>query len=150
MNPYIGTIDYPDKYTLTLADIPGLIKGAHRNVGLGHRFLRHIERSKMLVFVIDLAGEAPWTDLSVLESELEAYKPGLTARPSLIVANKADLGKIARDNLERLTACTSRPIVPVSAKGGKNITVLTTLMREIIEKQRVDVSTETEPRSSDE
>ena len=135
MNPYIGTIDFPDLFSITMADIPGLIKGAHRNVGLGHKFLRHVERSKMLVYVVDLAGEAPWTDLAILQSELEAYSQGLTNRPSIVVANKADLGDKPRQNLERLKMETSLPIVPISAKDKKNILTLTTLMRRMIEPQ---------------
>jgi GTP-binding protein len=133
MNPYIGTIDFPDMFTITMADIPGLIKGAHRNVGLGHRFLRHVERSKMLVYVIDLGGEAPWEDLATLQDELETYKKGLTDRPSVVVANKADLGVVAKKNLERLRVQTSLPVVPLSAKERKNIYTLTSLMRRMIE-----------------
>ena len=134
MNPYIGTIDYPDMFTLTMADIPGLIEGAHKNVGLGHKFLRHVERSRMLVYVIDLAGKAPWKDFQTLQFELEAYSSGLTSRPSLIVANKADLGEVPRRNLEKLKQITDLPIVPVSAKEKKNIYTLTSLMRKMIQE----------------
>jgi GTP-binding protein len=134
MNPYIGTIDYADLFTLTLADIPGLIKGAHRNVGLGHRFLRHIERSKMLIYVIDLANEEPWQDLQILQHELETYRPGLTQKPSLIVGNKADLGDISRQNLVKLKSATTLPIIPISAKEKKNITLLTFYMRQMLER----------------
>ncbi|KAJ3092876.1 hypothetical protein HK102_001290 [Quaeritorhiza haematococci] len=136
LNPYIGTIDFPDFWTMTLADMPGLIKGAHRNVGLGHTFLRHIERSKMFVYVVDLAKEAPWRDLDILRHELEAYKPGLTKRPSLVIANKADLRDTAEENFRILRAHTDMPVVPVSALEGKNITVITGLMRQMVESIR--------------
>ncbi|KND03154.1 obg family GTPase CgtA [Spizellomyces punctatus DAOM BR117] len=138
LNPYVGTIDFPDFWTMTIADIPGLIEGAHRNVGIGHRFLRHVERNRMLVYVIDLAGKAPWRDFEVLMRELEAYKPGLTNKPSLIVANKADMGKIAKDNLEILKCKTNVPIVPISAMERKNITKATDLMRQMVEKIRAE------------
>ncbi|KAJ3178951.1 hypothetical protein HDU87_003220 [Geranomyces variabilis] len=65
LNPYVGTIDFPDFWIMTVADIPGLIQGAHRNVGLGHRFLRHVERNRMLVYVLDFAALVPWDDLAV-------------------------------------------------------------------------------------
>ncbi|KAJ3182555.1 hypothetical protein HDU85_002654 [Gaertneriomyces sp. JEL0708] len=134
LNPYVGTIDFPDFWTMTIADIPGLIEGAHRNVGLGHRFLRHVERNRILVYVIDLAGKEPWRDVEILQSELEAYKPGLTSKPSLIVGNKADLGTIARDNFEVLKSKTMIPIVPISAKDKKNITAATGMMRSLVMK----------------
>ncbi|KAJ3021311.1 hypothetical protein HKX48_008787 [Thoreauomyces humboldtii] len=136
LNPYVGTIDYPDFWTMTVADIPGLIEGAHRNIGLGHRFLRHVERNRMLVYVVDIAGVSPWEDLKVLKNELEMYKPGLTDKPSLIVANKADLGERARENLKILQGMTDVPIVPVSAMEKKNITRATGLMREMVERLR--------------
>ncbi|KAI8592464.1 obg family GTPase CgtA [Geranomyces variabilis] len=136
LNPYVGTIDFPDFWTMTVADIPGLIQGAHRNVGLGHRFLRHVERNRMLVYVLDIAAPAPWDDLAVLKTELEMYKPGLTSKPTLIVANKADMGAVAKDNLVKLKAMVGVPIVPVSAMERKNITRATAVMREIVERIR--------------
>ncbi|CAG8441843.1 11857_t:CDS:2 [Diversispora eburnea] len=102
LNPYIGTVDYFDKYQITIADIPGLIKGAHKNIGLGHSFLRHVERSKVLVYVIDLVTNEPWEDWKTLINELEQYNEGLTRRPSLIVANKADVTEKAKKNLKLL------------------------------------------------
>ena len=78
LNPYIGTIEYPDYWNLKLADMPGIVKGAHQNMGLGLRFLRHIERNHVFVYVIDLAGAAPWDDLATLQNELEQYKESLT------------------------------------------------------------------------
>ncbi|KAJ3159927.1 Mitochondrial ribosome-associated GTPase 2 [Geranomyces michiganensis] len=138
LNPYVGTIDFPDFWTMTVADIPGLIRGAHRNVGLGHRFLRHVERNRMLVYVLDIAAPAPWDDLAALKTELEMYKPGLTSKPTLIVANKADMGAVARDNLEKLKGMVDVPIVPVSAMERKNITRATAVMRQIVERIRQD------------
>nr|KAJ3419669.1 GTPase of the mitochondrial inner membrane that associates with the large ribosomal subunit [Polyrhizophydium stewartii] len=133
LNPYVGTIDFDDYWTMTIADIPGIIAGAHANLGLGHQFLRHIERTKLLVYVIDLAGEAPWDDLATLQSELEAFKEGMTNRPSLIAANKADVAALAKQNFEILKSRTSIPIVPISAKNEKNIRTLTNVMRKLVE-----------------
>lgn len=79
-----------EKLRLTIADCPGLLPNASENVGLGHDFLRHIERSKVLTYVVDLSGNDPVKDLQVLRTELEEYKPGLSRRARIIVANKAD------------------------------------------------------------
>ena len=75
---------------LSIADCPGLLPDASNNVGLGHDFLRHIERSRLLVYVVDLSARDPARDLAVLRAELDAYKPGLSSRALLVVANKAD------------------------------------------------------------
>jgi len=90
----IGTLKYPDKYeTLKIADIPGLVVGASENKGLGHKFLRHIERCKVLVLLIDMAGEDgrnPADDYKNLLSELKLYSPELLKKPIIVAANKMD------------------------------------------------------------
>jgi GTP-binding protein len=98
LHPQIGVIDYPDVVKghrkLLLADIPGLIEGAHENRGLGHRFLRHIERCALLVFLIDMAGtdaRDPRDDYKHLLKELELYDKAMLKKPRLVVANKMDL-----------------------------------------------------------
>ncbi|CAA7389687.1 unnamed protein product [Spirodela intermedia] len=97
LRPNIGNLSYEDFFSVTVADIPGIIKGAHENRGLGHAFLRHIERTKVLAYVVDLAaalgvrrGAPPWEQLRDLVVELERHQEGLSARPSLVVANKVD------------------------------------------------------------
>ncbi|ORY07245.1 GTP-binding protein Obg/CgtA, partial [Basidiobolus meristosporus CBS 931.73] len=137
LNPYIGTIDFSDFYQLTVADIPGLIAGAHKNVGLGHSFLRHVERSKVLVYVIDLAKENPWSDFETLKKELELYRSELTQRTSLIIANKADISERAKKNYaEFQQRYPNLEIVPISAKYKKNITKATSLIRKLVEEQK--------------
>ncbi|CAI9117136.1 OLC1v1018478C1 [Oldenlandia corymbosa var. corymbosa] len=96
LRPNLGKLNYED-VSITVADIPGLIRGAHENRGLGHAFLRHIERTKVLAYVLDLAaatdgrkGLPPWEQLKDLVMELEYYREGLSNRPSLIVGNKID------------------------------------------------------------
>ena len=98
LHPQIGVIDYPDEakghQRLLLADVPGLIEGAHENRGLGHRFLRHIERCALLIFLIDMAGtdaRDPRDDYKHLLNELKLYDPAMLAKPRLVVANKMDL-----------------------------------------------------------
>ena len=93
LHPQIGIVEYPDGHRLVVCDVPGLIEGAHRNVGLGHAFLRHIERCKVLVLLVDMAGadaRAPWDDYKQLVNELKLYDPALLERPCLVVANKMD------------------------------------------------------------
>ncbi|RWW12266.1 hypothetical protein GW17_00024072 [Ensete ventricosum] len=97
LRPNIGNLNYEDFFSVKVADIPGLIKGAHANRGLGHAFLRHIERTRVLAYVVDLAaaldgrkGIPPWEQLRDLALELEHHQEGLSNRPSLIVANKID------------------------------------------------------------
>ena len=92
--PTVGVIDYPDDFTtLTMADVPGLIEGAAENRGLGHRFLRHVERCKLLLFLLDLAatdGRNPCDDFEHLRKELVEYGPALGEKPFLVVGNKID------------------------------------------------------------
>jgi GTP-binding protein len=93
LHPQIGIVEYADFHRLTVCDVPGLIDGAHLNVGLGHEFLRHIERCKILVLLVDMAGtdgRAPWDDYKHLLTELELYDASLLERPRLVVGNKMD------------------------------------------------------------
>jgi len=103
LHPQIGIVEYADFHRLTVCDVPGLIEGAHRNVGLGHEFLRHIERCKVLVLLLDMAGtdgRAPWDDYKNLLRELELYDPSLVAKSRLVVANKMDEPEAA-ENLKK-------------------------------------------------
>ena len=119
---------------MTLADIPGIIKGASDNRGLGHTFLKHIERSKILVYVIDIGGSNPIQDFKTLQNELEAYKLDLTDRPSIIIANKADLPNSQKNyDCLKLEVDPKIPIVPVSSKGKINIKIATDAMRSLLE-----------------
>jgi GTP-binding protein len=83
--------DVKEAMRFRIADNPGLIAGASENHGLGHSFLKSIERAPVLVYVVDLASEKPWDDLRIVRDELEAYSPGLSAKARLVIANKADL-----------------------------------------------------------
>ena len=104
LHPIIGVVEFPDYCRATIADIPGLIEGAHRGLGLGHEFLRHITRCRILLFVVDIAGSEsrnPIEDLANLRREIDLYDPALSKRPWYIIANKMDL-PAARENLEAL------------------------------------------------
>ncbi len=102
LHPIVGVTEFPGYRRATIADIPGLIEGAHRGLGLGHEFLRHITRCRILLFVIDVAGSEgrnPVEDLQNLRREIDLYDPALSSRPWLVVANKMDLPD-AKKNLE--------------------------------------------------
>src|SRR5256886_5836903 len=104
LHPIVGVMELPGYRRATIADIPGLIKGAHRGLGLGHEFLRHITRCRILVFVVDVAGSEgrnSTEDLQNLRREIDLYDPALSKRPWYIIANKMDL-PAARENLEAL------------------------------------------------
>ncbi len=118
LHPQIGIVEYQDFHRLTVCDVPGLIEGAHQNVGLGHSFLRHIERCKILVLLLDMAGadgRAPWDDYNNLLTELELYDPALLERPRLVVANKMDEA-VAEENLKKFKRKVRKtPVMPIAA-----------------------------------
>jgi GTP-binding protein len=124
LHPIIGVVELSGYHRTTIADIPGLIEGAHRNLGLGHDFLRHITRCRLLIFVLDVAGSEdrnPIEDLQNLRREIDLYDPNLSQRPWFIVANKMDLAS-ARENLPGLRKRFALvEIVPVSAMKGEGI-----------------------------
>ena len=94
LNPNLGVVDLKDGKGFVIADIPGLIEGASEGVGLGHEFLRHIERTKLMIHVVDAAGTEgrdPVDDIYKINAELEAYNPEIAKRPQVIVANKIDV-----------------------------------------------------------
>ena len=127
LHPIVGVIEFPGYQRATVADIPGLIEGAHRGVGLGHEFLRHITRCRILLFVVDVAGSEgrnPVEDLQNLRREINLYDPTLTSRPWLIVANKMDLPD-AKKNLEAMRQKFPKiEILPVSAATKEGIDAL--------------------------
>jgi GTP-binding protein len=118
LHPVVGVIDFDGYRRAAIADIPGLIEGAHRNVGLGHDFLRHITRCRLLLFVLDIAGSEgrlPIEDLQNLRREIDLYDPRLSQRPWYVVANKMDLPE-ASENLRALKQrFPNVEVIPISA-----------------------------------
>ena len=120
LNPVIGTLPFDDGSSVTIADIPGIVEGAHAGIGLGIEFLRHIARAQALIFVVDLAGSdgrQPWDDYRALRTEIRRYDAALLQRPTIVVANKLDL-PAAAENLERFTRAARRRILPLSTQNG--------------------------------
>jgi GTPase len=137
LHPQIGILEYPDWKRLTVCDVPGLIEGAHQNVGLGHAFLRHIERCKILVLLLDMAGtdgRTPWDDYKKLLKELELYDPGLLERPRLVVANKMDEA-VAEQNLKLFKKKIKKVSpLPISAAFDQGIEKFKDTIREAVEE----------------
>jgi len=127
LHPIVGIVEFAGYKRATIADIPGLIEGAHRNVGLGHDFLRHITRCRELVFVLDMAGSearSPIEDLQQLRKEIDLYDPTLSKRPWFVVANKMDLPE-AEENLKEFRKRFLKiEVIPVSAEKGDGIPLL--------------------------
>lgn len=124
--PNLGVVQTKSRDSFVIADIPGLIEGAHEGSGLGHEFLRHIERTRLLIFVLDTAqteGRDVLEDYATLRSELEHYRANLLERPWLIAANKMDLPEAA-DNLKRLVTQFGDKVYPISAATGEGLGVL--------------------------
>jgi len=121
--PNLGVVVTKSQEFFVVADIPGLIEGAHKGSGLGHEFLRHIERTRVLLFVLDTAqteGRDVLEDYKVLRQELELYRPDLKERPFLIVANKMDIPE-AQENYERLVAEFGDQVYAISAVSGLGV-----------------------------
>jgi len=137
LHPQIGIVEYKDFHRLTVCDVPGLIEGAHRNVGLGHAFLRHIERCKILVLLLDMAGadnRAPWDDYKQLLSELGLYDPALLKKPRLVAANKMD-EPIAEENLKKFKRrIRMKSVLPIAAAFDQGIDKFKKTVREGVEK----------------
>jgi GTPase len=120
LTPQIGIVEYADYRRLVMCDVPGLIAGAHQNVGLGHAFLRHIERCKVIVILVDMAGtdnREPWDDYKQLLQELEYYDPALLDKPRHVVANTMDA-----------------PVLPISAAFDEGLDAFKKLVREAVEE----------------
>jgi GTP-binding protein len=136
LHPIIGVVEFPEYGRATIADIPGLIEGAHRGLGLGHEFLRHITRCRIFLFVVDVAGSEgrnPIEDLQQLRKELDLYDPLLSQRPWFVIANKMDLPG-ADENLAALRKKFPKiDIVPISAVKGEGIDELKKKMAKWLE-----------------
>ncbi|MFM8470347.1 MAG: Obg family GTPase [Limisphaerales bacterium] len=137
LTPQVGIVEYADFKRLTLCDVPGLIEGAHENVGLGHAFLRHITRCKILVILLDMAGtdgREPWSDYRQLLRELQLYDPALLEKPRLVVANKMD-EPVAEANLKKFKRRVPRtPVLPIAAAFDEGMPKFKALIREAVEE----------------
>ncbi|XP_052475249.1 GTP-binding protein 10-like [Carassius gibelio] len=175
LRPEIGKVMYDDHKQVSVADLPGLIEGAHVNKGMGHKFLKHVERTKQLLFVVDICGfqlasntpfRSAFETVMLLNKELELYKEELLGKPAILVINKMDLPeaqgllreleahlenqeesshRFAEDVIPKSLMCFTH-VVPVSATNGLGLHLLKSLIRQSLEEQNV---TETEGQRSE-
>ena len=137
LNPVVGTVIYGDYAKIRIADVPGIIEGAAKGVGLGLAFLKHLERSRVLIYMIDMAGtdnREPWEDYRILNKEITEYSEELASRPSIVVANKMD-GENALENLSRFVVETGIEPLRVSCETGDGLDVFKEKLREIVAPQ---------------
>jgi GTP-binding protein len=147
--PNLGMVQYKDNLSFVMADIPGIIEGASEGVGLGHQFLRHVERCKVLIHLLDLGAEGegrePLKDYDILNRELEKYSQELSKKPQVVAANKIDLPH-GREKLEGLAAALRErgiALFPVSTATGEGLQALMDVTAEVLftgrtEKLRVE------------
>ncbi|HAR3734681.1 GTPase ObgE [Staphylococcus aureus] len=149
IKPNLGVVSTPDQRSFVMADLPGLIEGASDGVGLGHQFLRHVERTKVIVHMIDMSGSEgrePIEDYKVINQELAAYEQRLEDRPQIVVANKMDLPE-SQDNLNLFKEEIGEdvPVIPVSTITRDNIDQLLYAIADKLEEYKdVDFTVEEE------
>ncbi|CAH0030051.1 TPA: GTPase ObgE [Staphylococcus aureus] len=149
IKPNLGVVSTPDQRSFVMADLPGLIEGASDGVGLGHQFLRHVERTKVIVHMIDMSGSEgrePIEDYKVINQELAAYEQRLEDRPQIVVANKMDLPE-SQDNLILFKEEIGEdvPVIPVSTITRENIDQLLYAIADKLEEYKdVDFTVEEE------
>ncbi len=148
LNPNLGVVDIDGGKGFVIADIPGLIEGASEGVGLGHQFLRHIERTKVIIHIVDAAsteGRDPIADIKAINAELEAYNPDLLKRPQVIAANKIDAiyddgtGTNPVDLIKEAFEPEGIKVYPISAVTGQGVKELLYAVRELLDNFPDDV-----------
>jgi len=130
-NPILGVVKFDDDQTKVVADIPGIIEGAHEGRGMGIDFLKHVERTKSLLHVIDFAavdGRNPLSDYQTMNKELASYSKKLAEKPQVIIANKMDLPE-AKENLKLFRKKVRKKIIPISAATGEGMKDLLNALR---------------------
>lgn len=149
--PYLGMAELSDFRRLVLADLPGLIEGAHEGVGLGDEFLKHIERTRVILHVVDLCppegAPTPLEAYRIIRNELEKYSTALGARDEIIVGNKLDITE-ATDTLDDLRGQLDRPVLGVSAVSGQGLSELLEGCWRIVEHARREERRRPTPRLS--
>lgn len=147
LNPNLGVVDLEGTKGFVIADIPGLIEGASEGVGLGHEFLRHIERTKVIIHIVDAAGTEgrdPIQDIYAINRELEAYNPDIAKRPQVIAANKIDaIYDVQESPVEAIKAefePKGVPVYPISAVSGEGVKELLYKVNEMLENLSQEVT----------
>ncbi|WP_432664244.1 GTPase ObgE [Wukongibacter baidiensis] len=143
ITPNLGVVDLVQHKSFVLADIPGLIEGAHEGIGLGHEFLRHVERTKLLIHVLDVSGiegRDPLEDFEKINNELELFNPKLASRQQVIAANKIDLleDQDKFKEFEKVMTDRGYKVFPISAATNTGLKELMLYVTELLDKVEVD------------
>ncbi|MFQ5714183.1 MAG: GTPase ObgE [Candidatus Scalinduaceae bacterium] len=141
LQPQLGIVEIEDFKRLVFADIPGLMKGAHSGLGLGSTFLRHIERTKVVIHLIDISAKPdPLESYYLIRKELKLFNPKLSEKPEIIATNKVDLldTRIYLNIVKNLAKKLSKPVYPISAITGKNVKTLIKRVANLIDKKTED------------
>jgi GTP-binding protein len=133
LHPYLGTVELPDQRHFSVADIPGLIEGAHAGRGLGHEFLRHVERTRILLHLVDVSQPDPAAAYRAIRSEIALYDPALAERPEILAANKVDQPG-AEEGLAKLREAVGRDVPALSALRRTGLDALVTTLDEALRK----------------
>ena len=149
LSPNLGVVSMPD-YSYTVADLPGLIEGASDGLGLGHKFLKHIERTKIIAHVIDMSGmegRNPYDDYITICEELEKFSKKLINKPEIIIANKMDI-ESAKDNLEEFKKKVNLPVYEISAINNSGLDVVVEELKNLVQNTKEEVLFEPEIQES--
>ena len=138
LEPHLGVVELSDERSFVMADIPGLIEGASRGVGLGYEFLRHVERTRVLIHVLDAAGSEgrdPLEDFRVINEELSIYSPQLAEKKQIVAANKMDLADAAKiETLQKEIETAGYEYFPICALSGEGVRALMERAWEILQE----------------
>lgn len=138
LSPNLGVVKTKDHSTFVLADLPGLIEGASVGTGLGHKFLKHIERTKIIAHVIDMSGTEgrdPYDDYLVIRKELSEFSPKLLNKQEIIIANKMDLPE-SSENLQKFKEKVDKPVYPISAINNQNLDTIINILAELVKNTK--------------
>jgi GTP-binding protein len=139
LTPHLGVVQLSDYVTCVIADIPGLIPGAHEGKGLGLQFLKHIERTRLLVHLLDLAateaGRDPWQDFMAINHELACFDQAVAQRPQIVVATKLDVPEVRQrvPEVQRCFAAHGYDVIPLSAATGEGLAVLVSRLAQLLQ-----------------
>ena len=141
LSPNLGVVTTKDNYSFVIADLPGLIEGASSGAGLGHKFLKHAERTKIIAHVIDMSaseGRDPYEDYQVIRKELATFSQKLITKPELIIANKMDLPN-SHENLEEFKKKINEDICEISAANNQNLDKLIEILANLVKNTKEEV-----------
>ena len=137
LSPNLGVVKTVDNRSFVMADLPGLIEGASQGVGLGDKFLRHIERTKVIAHIVDMSGlegRDPFDDYQVINKELENFSPKLLKKPMVVIANKMDMPE-AKKNLEEFKKKVNVEVYPISAITSSNLNEVLIKLADLVDKE---------------